>query len=385
MTTTKNKARDNKVKASADEQKAEALAAFIGDMGKDLPGVVMNLDDPIDVIPSGIIGLDIATGAGGFPRGRIVEFFGGEGGGKTTVALTVAAYAQTLGGTVGFIDAENGLNPELCRIMHIDPTKFVIYQPQWGEDAIEMVEKMMNSKAFDVIVLDSVAAMIPQAEVEAEVSQQHMALQARLMSKFMRRIAPLANKTGVSLILVNQLRADLGKYGTPDVTPGGRGIKFASSMRVEFKTLGKNKIMKGKQQIGHTIIATIKKNRLGGPFRVAEFDLIYGKGIDTIGNLIEVAVEHGILTKAAAFYTEVATGETLSELDESGTYRKLNGKDAVKKMLRENPAVQERLIKGVYDAVAEAKRAWQAEGASLITDLIVEEGDADTEVEVESE
>ncbi|MFM7088569.1 MAG: recombinase RecA [Candidatus Paceibacterota bacterium] len=330
-----------------DESRSEALDAFLGSMAKEKPGSVLRLNDAgrtkIDVVPTGAISLDLAIGAGGFPRGKIIELYGGEGGGKTTVALTVAANAQALGGNIGFVDAEHGLNRELAQNIGIDPNRFVVYQPDSGEDAIDMVENMIKSKAFDVIIVDSVAAMTPKAEIDGDVEQQFMGLHARLMSRFMRRVASIANENGVMLILINQVRKNLAAYGTPDETTGGKAIKFYSSLRIEVKTTSSKKITHGNDIVGHTVTATVKKNRLGAPHTQAEFDIIYGKGVDGTGSLLDVAERLGILSRSGAYYTEVATGERLSEVDAEGRTRAVVGKEAVKSLLRRDALFAERL------------------------------------------
>lgn len=358
-----------KTMIDVDDERSEALNSFLGQMSKDRPGSVMKLNDNtkvnIDVVSTGVISLDVAIGAGGFPRGRIVELFGGEGGGKTTVALTVAANVQKLGGNVGFIDAEHGLNRQLCTNVGIDPDKFVVFQPDNGEQAIDMVEQMIRSRAFDVIIVDSVAALTPKAEIEAEVEQQFMGLHARLMSKFMRRVAGIANENNVMLILVNQVRKNLAAYGTPDETTGGKAIKFYASLRIEVRTSGSKKITKGSDVVGHTVLATVKKNRLGPPHTTAEFDLIYGKGLDANGAILDVAEKVGVLTRAGAYYTEAATGAKLSEVADDGTTRSVVGKEAVKNLLRNNNELRERIVADVYKALSS--------GVVVVDDLSADE------------
>lgn len=348
---------DKSVKAQADllEGRAEALDAFLKQMSKEHPGEVMRLNDStkvnIETVPTGAISLDVAIGAGGFPRGKVVELYGGEGGGKTTVALTVAANAQRLGGNVGFIDAEHGLNRQLATAIGIDPSRFVVFQPESGEQAVDMVDQMIRSRAFDVVIVDSVAAMTPKAEIDSDVEQQFMGLHARLMSKFMRRVAGAANENGVMLILINQIRKNLAAYGTPDETTGGKAIKFYSSLRIEVRTSGSKKITKGAETIGHTVVATVKKNRLGPPHTTAEFDIIYGKGIDGNGALLDVAEKVGVVSKAGAYYTEVATGERFSEEGPDGKARLVVGKEAVKDLLRRDEELRDRISSAVYAAL----------------------------------
>jgi len=343
-------------KKDIDSAEVDALESFLSLMSKEKPNQVLRLNDSsktnIAVVPTGAISLDVAIGAGGFPRGKIIELFGPEGSGKTTVALSVAANIQKSGGNVGFIDAEHGLNRELCANVGIDPSKFVVNQPDSGEDAIDMVESMIKSGAFSAIIVDSVAAMVPKAEIDGEVDQVFMGLHARLMSRFMRRVASLANESNVMLILINQVRANLGAYGAPDTTTGGKAIKFYSSLRVEVKTTSSKKITKGNDVVGHTVIATVKKNRLGAPFKTAEFDIIYGKGIDGSGSLLDVAELTGVVIRSGAYYTNAKTGERFSEIDHEGRLRAVVGKDAVKKLIREDDSLRKFLEDSVYESLA---------------------------------
>ena len=340
---------------AADQTRAEALDSFLSTMSKERPNEVLRLNDSsrtnIDVVPTGAISLDVAIGAGGFPKGKIIELFGGEGGGKTSVALTVAANYQKAGANIGFIDAEHGLNRQLCENIGVDPSRFVVYQPDSGEDAIDMVEKMIRSGAFDMIIVDSVAAMVPKAEIEADMDQQFMGLHARLMSRFMRRVAGPANENNVMLVLVNQVRKNLAAYGTPDETTGGKAIKFYASLRIEVRTSGSKKITQGNEVVGHTVTATIKKNRLGAPHTTAEFDLIYGQGVDGTGSLLDVAERVGVVSRSGAYYTEVATGERISEQDEDGRLRPVVGKESVKGYLRRDDELKERITAAVYAAL----------------------------------
>ena len=351
-----NKTKNN-VRAAVEAGRASALDNFLSTMQKERPNEVLRLDDPgarvnIDVVPTGAISLDLAIGAGGFPRGRIIELYGGEGGGKTTVALTVAANVQKLGGNVGFIDSEHGLNRQLAENIGIDPTRFVVNQPESGEEAIDMVERMIRSGAFDMVIVDSVAAMTPKAEIDGEVDQQFMGLHARLMSRFMRRVASIANENGVMLVLINQVRKNLASYGTPDETTGGKAIKFYSSLRIEVRTSGSKKLTVDGETVGHTVTATIKKNRLGAPHTSGEFDIIYGRGIDGTGSLLDVAEKIGVLVRSGAYYTEVSTGERISEVDGDGKSRAVVGKEAVKALLRRDDDLRVRIEEAVQASLS---------------------------------
>ncbi len=329
----------------SEDAKATALGDFLSDMAAGRPGEVLRLSDEgmhgdFDVIPTGALSLDVALGAGGFPKGKIVELFGPEMSGKTSLALSVAAQCQAQGGNIGFVDAEHSLSAKHAVDFGLDLDRVVIFQPNSGEKGIEMVEKMIASDSFDMVIVDSVAAMVPQAEIDAEVDQQHMALHARLMSKFMRRIAAPVAEHHVCLVLINQIRTDLGAYGTPAVTPGGKAIKFYSSVRVEVRSANSKKITVGKNVVGQTCVATVKKNKIGPPHKVAEYDLIFGEGIDSEGCLVAAAEATGVLTRAGASYTIVATGERLAV-----------GKANAGQRLSEEPELAAELTEAVYAAL----------------------------------
>jgi recombination protein RecA len=261
---------------------------------------------------------------------------------NTSVALSAAAQCQSMGGKVGFVDAEHSLNKELALAMGVDPHELVLFQPSSGEEAIDMVEKMVASGAFDMVIVDSVAAMVPQAEIDAEIDQQHMALHARLMSKFMRRVAGPVSDQNVCLVLINQVRVNLGAYGAPDTTTGGKAIPFFSSVRVEVRSSPSKKIERGsgqnKEVIGQTVTCTVKKNKMAAPFRVATFDLIFGQGIASEGSLLEVCRQLGLITNAGAFFTDVTTGERIGQ-----------GQEAVKLRLEADPEMAQRLTAAVYE------------------------------------
>jgi recombination protein RecA len=331
----------SEVESARDEARSDALSAFLRQMAKDMPGEVNLLGASsavrIATVPTGAISLDLAIGAGGFPRGRIIELYGPESSGKTTLALQVARNVQQGGGVVGFIDAEHALNLELCDNIGIDRNKFVVVQPDHGEAAIDMVEKMIESNAFEMIIVDSVAAMVPKAEIDGDVEQQFMGLHARLMSRFMRRVAGLVSRSNVMLVLVNQVRKDLGAYGTPDTTTGGRAIKFYASLRIEVRSSASKKITRGKDVVGIGVTATVRKNKLAPPFRVAEYDVIFGHGIDGSGSLIDACESTGVLVRSGASYAEAATGERLAI-----------GKENLKTAVAENDELRERLTAAVY-------------------------------------
>lgn len=336
-----SKAKSTRHDADVEDIRGAALETFLADMSKEKPGEVLRLSDDlvadIATIPTGAISLDVALGAGGFPRGRIVELYGPEMSGKTSLALSVAANCQGDGGAVGFVDAEHALNRQHAIDMGVDPDQMVVYQPSSGEDAIAMVERMVTSKAFDMVIVDSVAALTPQAEIDGEIGDQHMALQARLVSKFMRRVAGPCAETNTMLVLVNQIRKDLGAYGSPDTTPGGRAIKFYASVRIEIRSAASRKIERNKVVVGQTCVATVKKNKIAPPYRVAEYDLIFGEGIQGSSSLLAVAEQLGLVIRAGSSYSDAATSERIGV-----------GKEAAKERLAADPELTERLTAAVY-------------------------------------
>lgn len=332
----------SKTKSSSNEfARSAQFEAFLQEMAKDRPGEVTLLGQSaggdIEAIPSGAISLDVALGVGGFPRGRVIELYGPEMSGKTSLALSVAAECQKRGGTVGFVDAEHALNRQHAVDMGVDPSLMVIYQPSSGEDAIAMVEKMVESRGFDMVIVDSVAALTPQAEIDGEIGDQQMGLHARLMSKFMRRIVGPCSETDTMLVLINQVRANLGAYGTPEISTGGKAIKFYASVRIEVRSAASKKIERNKVVVGQTCVATVKKNKVGPPHRVAEYDLIFGEGIQGESSLLDVAEQLSLVTRAGASYTEVATGEKIGV-----------GKETVKARLAADAELRDRLVTGVY-------------------------------------
>lgn len=329
---------------TTDDARAAAFDAFLSQQSKDRPGELHTLDDTsvmnVDVIPTGAISLDVALGVGGIPRGKIIELYGPEGGGKTSLALEIAAQGQEMGLAVGFVDAEHALNKELALSIGVDPARFVVFQPDSGEQGIEMVDSMVRSGAFGVVIVDSVAALVPTAELEADVEQQGMGQHARLMSKFMRRIMAPCSETNTALILINQIRADLGAYGTPEKSTGGRAIKFAASVRIEVRSSASKRITRDGVVVGQTCVVKIPKNRVAPPYTTCEYDLIFGKGIEAGGALLEVCEKLGLVTRAGSSYTDVTTGERLGI-----------GKENVKSTLEADPELAERLVRSVYDVL----------------------------------
>lgn len=268
-------------------------------------GVIMKLGDAkkvdVDAIPTGALSLDLALGVGGVPRGRIIEIFGNESSGKTSLTLHIIAQAQKAGGQAAFIDVEHALDPDYAKRIGVDIQNLLISQPDTGEDALDIVENLVNSKAVDVIVIDSVAALTPRAEIEGTMGDQQIGLQARLMSKALRKITGIAAKTGVIVIFINQVRQKIGvRFGDPETTPGGKALKFYSSVRI--KLIRAAKIVRGKDVIGNRVIVKIMKNKVAPPFKETEFDILYDQGIARYSDIIKTAERYGVLTKKGNTY-----------------------------------------------------------------------------------
>jgi recombination protein RecA len=327
--------------AANDREKAldAALAQIERQFGK---GSVMRLGEegraPVEVIPTGSIALDIALGIGGLPRGRIVEVYGPESSGKTTVALHAIANVQAAGGLAAFIDAEHALDPDYASKLGVDLDNLYVAQPDTGEQALEIADTLVRSGAIDLIVIDSVAALVPRAEIEGEMGDSHMGLQARLMSQALRKMAGALNNTNTTAIFINQLREKIGViYGSPEVTPGGRALKFYSSIRIDIRRI--ESIKDGTEIVGNRTRAKVVKNKVGSPFKQAEFDIMYGQGISREGSLLDVAVELEFVKKAGAWFTY--EGEQLGQ-----------GRENVKNFLRENPQMMAEIDERVRESLA---------------------------------
>lgn len=291
-----------------DQDKQKALEMAMGKIEKDFgKGAVMRLGDkPVEklpVIPTGVLSLDIALGVGGFPRGRIIEIYGAESSGKTTIALHAIAQAQMAGGAAAFVDAEHALDPIYAKAIGVDTDNLIVSQPDSGEVALEITETIVRSGAVDIVVVDSVAALTPRAEIEGEMGDSHMGLQARLMSQALRKLTSVVNKSGTTLIFINQTRSKIGVvYGNPETTTGGNALKFYASMRLEVR---KTQALKEKEEVvgNHGIIKVVKKNKVAPPFKTAEYDIVYGEGVSREGLLIDMGVDAGFVNKAGAWFS----------------------------------------------------------------------------------
>jgi len=295
---------------SAEQLREEAaqIEQFQKRLNKGKPGFIRRLDDKsgvagVEAIPTGAISLDLALGVGGLPRGRVVELYGPESSGKTSLALSVASSAQKRGGQVLFVDAENAISMQHVTDMGCDPSQFYLIQPDSGEEGLRAVQDALEVAPFDVIVVDSVAALVPQAELDGEIGDSHVALLARLMSQALRMLSKKAQSAGAVVIFINQLREKPGQsYGNPEVTPGGRALKFYSSVRLEVRSAAGDRIKTGDRVIGQKCRVTVKKNKVGPPFQTAEYQLFFGKGVARGLALTKVATEMGLLHKAGAFF-----------------------------------------------------------------------------------
>ncbi len=312
--------------AGTDREKAldAALAQIERQFGK---GAVMRLgdrpNDPIEVISTGSTALDIALGVGGLPRGRVVEVYGPESSGKTTLTLHAVANAQKAGGTVAFVDAEHALDPEYAKALGVDTDNLILSQPDTGEQALEIVDMLVRSGAIDLIVIDSVAALVPRAEIEGEMGDSHVGLQARLMSQALRKITGALHQSGTTAIFINQLREKIGvMFGSPETTTGGRALKFYASVRLDIRRI--ETLKDGTDAVGNRTRVKIVKNKVAPPFKQAEFDILYGQGISREGGLIDMGVEHGFVRKAGAWYTY--EGDQLGQ-----------GKENARNFLKDNP------------------------------------------------
>jgi recombination protein RecA len=316
-------------------EREKALDLAIGQIEKRFgKGSIMKLGEstitqPIDVIPTGSLALDLALGVGGIPRGRITEIFGPESSGKTTLAQHIIAEAQKRGGTVAYIDAEHALDPAYAASCGVKVDDLLISQPDTGEQALEITEALVRSSAVDAVIIDSVAALVPRAEIEGEMGDAHVGLQARLMSQALRKLAAATGRSGTALIFINQLREKVGIiFGNPEVTTGGRALKFYASIRIDLRRT--ETIKQGNDAIGSRVKAKVVKNKVAPPFRTAEFDIMFDHGISKEGNIIDLGLELGLITKAGAFFSY-------------GDVRLGQGRESAKQYLTQNPELAQEI------------------------------------------
>ncbi len=320
--------------AVSPDEKKKALATSISQIEKKFgKGTIMKLGDnanmQVSAVPTGSLTLDLALGIGGVPRGRIIEIFGPESSGKTTVALHVAAEVQKLGGEAAFIDAEHALDPVYARALGVDINSLLVSQPDSGEQALEITEALVRSGAVDVVVVDSVAALVPQQEIDGEMGASHVGLQARLMSQALRKLSGAIAKTNCVVIFINQLREKVGvMYGNPETTPGGRALKFYSSVRIDVRK--QDSLKSGGETYGNHIKCKVVKNKVAPPFKIAEFDILYGKGISKSGEIIDIGVELEILEKSGSWFSY--NGDRLGQ-----------GKENTRKYIEAHPALMKEL------------------------------------------
>ena len=362
-----NAAAATAVKKTEPDARKEALSTALAQIEKQFgKGAIMKLGDnaalQVEAISTGSLGLDLALGVGGVPRGRIIEIYGPESSGKTTLALHILAEAQKKGGEVAFIDVEHALDPNYAAALGVDINSLLVSQPDTGEQAMEICEALVRSGAIDAIVIDSVAAMVPRAEIEGEMGDSHVGLQARLMSQAMRKLTSVIGKTNTVCVFINQLREKVGvMYGNPEVTTGGRALKFYASVRIDVRRV--ESLKSGSEIIGNRTRAKVVKNKVSPPFKEAEFDIMYGEGISKVGEILDLAVKLDLVQKSGSWF---AMGET----------RLGQGRDAAKQYLKENPEVCDQLEadirKNAYKLMSSQARA-AAKAAGRAVDVSAED------------
>ncbi len=340
-----------------DENKSKALAAALSQIEKQFgKGSVMKLGDhdvvrDIDVVSTGSLGLDIALGVGGLPRGRVVEIYGPESSGKTTLTLQVIAEMQRIGGVAAFIDAEHALDPQYAQKLGVDVPELLISQPDTGEQALEIADMLVRSGSVDIVVIDSVAALTPKAEIEGEMGDSHMGLHARLMSQALRKLTANIKRSNTLVIFINQIRMKIGvMFGNPETTTGGNALKFYASVRLDIRRIGS--IKKGEEVIGSETRVKVVKNKVAPPFREALFDILYGEGISREGEIIELGVNHKIVDKSGAWYAY--NGDKIGQ-----------GKDNAREYLKENPAIAQEIEAKVRAAAGVAAPGAKANGEAV--------------------
>ena len=361
--------------ASQTQDRSKALATALAQIDKSFgKGSVMRLGDesrpPVSVIPTGSVALDVALGVGGLPRGRIIEVYGPESSGKTTVALHAVASAQRAGGNAAFIDAEHALDPVYAQALGVDIDNLLVSQPDTGEQALEITDMLVRSGGLDIIVIDSVAALVPKAEIEGEMGDSHVGLQARLMSQALRKITGALSSTGTTAIFINQLREKIGVFfGNPETTTGGKALKFYASVRLDVRRIGGLK--DGDQPVGNRTRVKVVKNKMAPPFKQAEFDILYGQGISREGSLLDLGVDNGVVRKSGAWFTY---GE-----DQLG-----QGKENARNFLKDNPQLAAEIEEKILAALGigepgrkarEAEELAAAEAAVAAAAVPVDSGD----------
>jgi recombination protein RecA len=320
--------------------KSKAIDAAVSQIERQFgKGSIMRMGDEepqrVASISTGALALDLALGVGGVPRGRIIEIFGPESSGKTTLALHIIAEAQRAGGLAAFVDAEHALDPTYAQAIGVDLENLYFSQPDNGEQALEIADTLVRSGALDLVVIDSVAALVPRAEIEGEMGDSHVGLQARLMSQALRKLSGSLSRSGTTAIFINQLREKIGvMFGSPETTPGGRALKFYSSVRLDIRRIGALKV--GNDTVGNQTRVKVVKNKVAPPFKTVEFDIMYGEGISKEGSLLDIGIEHGVIQKSGAWF---AYGEE----------RIGQGRENAKQFLRENDEVRERILSDVYE------------------------------------
>lgn len=358
MAKSKNAAKGSVAQVQDKDERRKALDAAMAQIEKQFgQGAVMRLGDKsqveIDTIPTGALTLDIALGIGGLPRGRIIEIYGPESSGKTTVALHCVAEAQKMGGTCAFIDAEHALDPVYAGNIGVDVDNLLLSQPDTGEQALEICETLVRSGCIDVVVIDSVAALVPRAEIEGEMGDSHVGLQARLMSQALRKLAPVVSKSNTICIFINQLREKVGvMFGNPETTPGGRALKFYASVRLDVRKV--ETLRNGTDVVGSHTRVKVVKNKVAPPFKEAEFDIMYGKGVSSEGCIIDLGVENNIIDKSGSWFAY--NGSKIAQ-----------GRDAAKQFLIDHPDVKDEIEEKIRESYmpAEDDDADVAAGAAI--------------------
>jgi recombination protein RecA len=360
--------RENEEGAKVDGEKGKALSSAISQLEKKYgKGAIMSLgtslSDHVDAYSTGSLSLDVALGIGGLPKGRIVEIYGPESSGKTTLALSVAAEVQRSGGTVVFIDAEHALDVNYAKRIGVDTAKLLVSQPDCGEQALEICESLVSSSSVDLIVVDSVAALVPRAEIDGEMEDQQPGLQARLMSKALRKLTAISAKSNTSIIFINQIRMKIGvMFGSPETTTGGNALKFYASVRLDVRRIGS---IKDQESVtGNRVTVKVVKNKVAAPFREAEFDIIFNEGISYLGEIVDIGVDKGVVDKAGAWFS--FKGERLGQ-----------GREGSKAFLRNNPEMVKEIRALIMDSVGITPNSGIAPNNTLATPATDDAGTED--------